>query len=79
MAHCRPSTGTYKAQAAAPGFKTTVVDLNYDANQPRAFAFTLSPGSVSETVEVAAAAPQVQTETTNGASAMTNNAASRLL
>ncbi len=72
------ATGTYKAQAAAPGFRTTVVDLNYDARQPRAFAFTLSPGSVSETVEVAAAPVQVQSETTNGASAMTSNSVNQL-
>ena len=54
-------TGRYKAQAEAPGFKTTVLDLIYDANRPSIYSFSLSPGSVSETVEVSAAATQVQT------------------
>jgi hypothetical protein len=55
-------TGTYKAQAEAPGFKTTVLDLAYNSNQPSTYSFTLSPGSVSETVEVSAA-QSIQTET----------------
>ncbi len=71
-------TGSYRAQAAAPGFKTTVVDLNYDADQPKAFAFTLSPGSVSEMVEVAAGAVQVQTATNNVASTVSSNAVNQL-
>lgn len=71
-------SGSYKAQAAAPGFKTTVLDLNYDANQPKAFAFTLSPGSVSETVEVAAASAQIQTEANNVGSAIASNTMTRL-
>jgi hypothetical protein len=57
-------TGNYKAQAEAPGFKTTVVDLNYDANQPSMYSFTLNVGNVSETVEVAAQTGQLQTEST---------------
>ena len=48
-------TGNYKAQAEAPGFKTSVLAFNYDANQPSTYSFTLSPGSVSETVEVSSA------------------------
>jgi hypothetical protein len=56
-------TGNYKAQAEAPGFKTTILDFNYDANQPTMYSFTLSPGNASETVEVAAGAAGVQTET----------------
>ncbi len=59
-------SGSYKAQAEAPGFRTTVLDLNYDAKQPSMYSFTLSPGSVSETVEVASAATQVQTDTSIG-------------
>jgi len=55
-------SGSYRAEAEAPGFKTTILDLNYDANQPAMFSFTLSPGSVSETVEVSSAQMQVQTE-----------------
>jgi hypothetical protein len=71
-------TGSYKAEAAAPGFTTSVLALNYDANQPKAFAFTLSPGSVSETVEVAAAAPQLQTETAKIGSTISSNEINQL-
>ncbi len=65
------SSGSYKAQAEAPGFKTTILDLNYDANQPAMFSFTLSPGSVSETVEVSSAQMQVQTGGTSIAAPVT--------
>ena len=71
-------SGSYKAEAAAPGFTTSVLALNYDANQPKAFAFTLSPGSVSETVEVAAAAPQLQTETAKIGSTISSNEINQL-
>jgi photosystem II stability/assembly factor-like uncharacterized protein len=71
-------TGSYKAETAAPGFTTSVLALNYDANQPKAFAFTLSPGSVSETVEVAAAAPQLQTETAKIGSTISSNEINQL-
>ena len=53
-------SGSYRAEAEAPGFKTTILDLNYDANQPSMFSFTLSPGNVSETVEVSSAQVQAQ-------------------
>jgi hypothetical protein len=53
-------TGSYKAQAEAPGFRTTVASVNYDANQPSMYSFTLNVGSVAETVEVAAQNGQVQ-------------------
>lgn len=55
-------SGNYKAQAEAPGFQTAVLDLNYDANQPSMYRFTLNVGSAAETVEVASANAQVQTE-----------------
>jgi hypothetical protein len=60
-------TGNYKAQAEAPGFKATVLDLNYDANRPSLYSFTLSPGSVSETVEVSAQTAQARAMTSPGA------------
>jgi len=55
-------SGTYKAQAEARGFKTTILDFSYDANHPSTYSLTLSPGSVSETVEVSSTGAQVQTE-----------------
>ena len=65
-------SGSYKAQAEAPGFRTTVRDLNYDAGQPSMYSFTLSPGSVSETVEVAAQ-EQVQAETSRAGTSADRN------
>ena len=59
-------SGSYRAEAEAPGFKTTILDLNYDANQPSMFSFTLSPGNVSETVEVSSAQVQVQEAANEG-------------
>ena len=55
-------SGKYTAQASMPGFKTEALDFNYDARQPSMYSFTLSPGSVSETVEVASAEVALQTE-----------------
>jgi hypothetical protein len=56
------ATGNYKAQAQAPGFNTTVLDLNYDASRPSTYNFTMNVGSVSETVEVSSAqTAQLQT------------------
>ena len=60
-------SGSYRAEAEAPGFKTTILDLNYDANQPSVFSFTLSPGNVSETVEVSSAQVQAQDAANEGA------------
>jgi hypothetical protein len=56
-------TGSYKAQAEAPGFAPTIIALNYDANLPSMYSFTLNVGSVAETVEVSAQNGQVETET----------------
>jgi hypothetical protein len=56
------SSGSYKAQTDAPGFKSSILNLNYNANQPSMYEFPLSIGSVSETVEVTAQAVQLQTE-----------------
>ena len=54
--------GNYRARAEAPGFKTSVLDFTYDASQSSTYRFTLSPGSVSEAVEVSGHSAQVQTE-----------------
>jgi len=66
-------TGNYRVQAEAPGFATTVQDLHYDANQPSMYSFILSPGSVSETVEVSAQAAQVQADTASVDTTFTTN------
>jgi hypothetical protein len=55
-------SGNYKAQADAPGFKSSAFNLRYDADQPSLYNFSLSVGSVSETVEVTASSPQMETD-----------------
>ena len=59
------SSGSYKARTGAPGFKSSVLNLNYNANQPSMYEFPLSVGTASETVEVTAQAVQVQTESSS--------------
>ena len=56
------ATGNYKAQAQAPGFNTTLAELNFDASRPLTYNFMLNVGSVSETVEVSTQNTRVQTE-----------------
>ena len=60
-------SGTYRATAQAQGFKTTDIELNYDASQPAMYSLTLSPGSVSQTVEVSAASVPVEPAAVGGA------------
>lgn len=55
-------SGHYKARTDAQGFKTEVVNLNYDANRPSMYSFRVDVGNVSETVEVSTAVPQIQTD-----------------
>jgi hypothetical protein len=50
-------SGKVKIRAEAQGFQTAVREAVYDAGRPSTYSFALSVGSVSETVEVAAAAP----------------------
>lgn len=70
-------TGSYKAQAEAPGFRATVLDLNYDANQPSLYGFTLKVGNVSETIEIAAQNLLVQTEAATAGGSITNGQGSQ--
>jgi hypothetical protein len=55
-------SGNFKAKVEMPGFKTSIFNLNYDAGQPSAYNFPVSVANLSETVEVTAMAPQVQTQ-----------------
>lgn len=55
-------SGKVKIEARAPGFKTTVYSKTpYDASRPAAYSITLSIAAASETVEVTAAAPMMDT------------------
>jgi hypothetical protein len=55
-------SGTFKAKVETPGFRTTVLNLNYDANQPSMYNFSLNVAAAAETVEVTASAPQIDVE-----------------
>ncbi len=55
--------GRYKLDASAQGFKTvTQTDISVTVGTNVSLNFTLTPGSTSETVEVTAAAPVLQTQ-----------------
>jgi hypothetical protein len=56
------ASGNYKAKTETPGFRTSVFNLSYNANQPSMYNFPVNVASVTETVEVTAEAPQIQTE-----------------
>jgi hypothetical protein len=71
-------TGSYKAQAEAPGFRTAVLDFTYDANHSSIYSFSLSPGSASEMVEVASAQAPVQPETATIGNTITNREVSQI-
>jgi hypothetical protein len=53
-------SGAFKAKVEMPGFRTSIFDLNYDANQPSLYSFPMSVASTNETVEVSAQAAQMQ-------------------
>lgn len=65
-------TGSYTAQAEAPGFSTSVANLNYDASRPANYRFKLNVGSASETVAVSAQEAQVSADTATIGSTVAN-------
>jgi hypothetical protein len=64
-------SGNYKAQADASGFRTSIFNLNYNASQPSMYNFPLNVGTVSETVEVTASTPQIETSSASLSSTIT--------
>jgi Carboxypeptidase regulatory-like domain len=54
------ASGSFKAKAEMPGFKTGTFNLSYDAGQPSSFGLQMSLGEMSESVEVSA--EQIQTQ-----------------
>jgi Carboxypeptidase regulatory-like domain/TonB dependent receptor len=57
--------GRYRVEATASGFKTAVSEtINLDVQQRARVDLTLTPGAVQETIEVQAAAPLLDTDTT---------------
>ncbi|HSY90693.1 MAG TPA: carboxypeptidase-like regulatory domain-containing protein [Candidatus Binatus sp.] len=65
-------SGSFKAKVEMPGFRTTVLNLNYDANLPSMYNFSLNVAAAAETVEVTASAPQFDVE--SGTNAIHGNA-----
>ena len=66
-------SGSYKAQVQAAGFNTTQLNLSYDASQPSLYNFRLNLPGASETVEVTAEAPQIDTTTSSSLMVYENN------
>jgi hypothetical protein len=56
-------SGNFTAKTEMPGFRTSIFNLNYDANQPSSYNFPLSVASAAETVEVLGQAAQMQSGT----------------
>jgi hypothetical protein len=56
------TSGNFKAKVEMDGFKTSLFDLSYDANQPSMYSFPLNVASASESVEVSAQALQIQAD-----------------
>ena len=55
--------GRVRVTTDAQGFKGLAREIAYDPSRPTRYSFPLQPGSVSETVEVTAEAPSVDTST----------------
>ena len=60
----RVPVGTYEVRAEVSGFQTAVTRLELQLNQNARVDFQMRIGQVTETVDVNAAAPLLQTETT---------------
>jgi hypothetical protein len=56
-------SGTYQLTAHAPGFQTMRSTISHDAFNPHAYQIGLNVGSVTQTVEVTAESPVVETST----------------
>jgi hypothetical protein len=55
-------SGNYKIKLDSRGFKTSVNNVRYDSSQPSMFGGVLNVGAATETVEVTASAPMLNTE-----------------
>jgi hypothetical protein len=52
------SSGQVKIAASSPGFRSVVQNLNYDANQPASYNFSLQVGTLAETITVESSADE---------------------
>jgi Carboxypeptidase regulatory-like domain len=55
-------SGTYRVRATAQGFQDTVLNIPYDAANPRAYRIGLNLGTAASTVTVEASAVELNTE-----------------
>lgn len=53
-------SGPLHIKAEMPGFNTSALNLNYDANRPAAYALTMNVAAATETIEVTADSTSVQ-------------------
>ena len=56
-------SGNYKLKVESRGFRTNVENIRYDSSQPSMFGGVLNVGAATETVEVSAEAPMINTST----------------
>jgi len=59
------ASGNYKIMTEMSGFKTLVYNARYDANQPATFNFSMNLAGTTETIEVTATAPVLNTESSS--------------
>jgi hypothetical protein len=65
--------GPLQVRIAAPGFKDTVQELNYDAGRPVSLGSTLQVGQIQETVTVTSGLAELQTESRRVQKLVQNN------
>jgi hypothetical protein len=56
-------SGNYNVKIESRGFRTNANNIRYDSSQPSLYAGVLNVGSTSETIEVRAEAPTINTQT----------------
>lgn len=58
-------SGNYKVKTEMRGFQTSTYNTAYNADHPTTFNFALNVGAISETVEVTATAPTLETSSSS--------------
>ena len=58
-------SGSYRVKVESNGFKTSANNVRYDSSQPSMYGSVLTVGAATETVEVTASAPMLNTETSS--------------
>src|SRR5258708_38941540 len=58
-------SGNYQITASAPAFNATRQNVSYDSLHPKAYRLALNVGAVSQTVEVDASVPLLQTQSSS--------------